>query len=97
MLEQQVTNIITHIAASHREMSKILQTKGSIAGQMSSIITEIPDLRPQFDGVEGLQEHASLIIKSVTAYLKSLAELEDAIALQTEIIMKEMNGPDAEE
>jgi hypothetical protein len=78
-------------------MSNILQSKGSIAGQMSSIITEIPNLHPEFEGVEGLQEHASLIIKSVTAYLNSLAELEEAIALQTEIIMKEMNGPDAEE
>jgi hypothetical protein len=96
-LEQKITTIINSIAASHREMSKILQTKGSIAGQMSSIITEIPNLHPQFDGVEGLQEHASLIIKSVIAYLNSLAELEEAIALQTEIVMKEMNGPDAEE
>ncbi|SEC70665.1 nucleoside-diphosphate sugar epimerase [Paenibacillus sp. GP183] len=96
-MEQKITNIITYIAASHREMSKILQTKGSIAGQMSSIITEIPDLHPEFDGVEGIQEHSSQIIKSVVAYLNSLAELEEAIAQQTEIVMKEMNGPDAEE
>jgi hypothetical protein len=92
-----VTEIITYIADSHREMSKILQTKSSIAGQMSSIITEIPNLYPQFDGLEGLQEHASHIIKSVVGYLNSLAELEEAIALQTEIVMKELNGPDVEE
>ncbi|MEC0232230.1 MULTISPECIES: nucleoside-diphosphate sugar epimerase [Paenibacillus] len=96
-MEQRVTTIISHIAASHREMSKILEAKRSISTQMASIAKDIPDSHPDFEGLSMLQEQALQLTKNITAYLNSLANLEEAIAQQTEIVMKEMKDPEDEE
>lgn len=96
-MEDQVTVIISHIATSHREMSKILGAKRGVTAHMASLSDGISDEHPQFADVSELQEFALQLTKSITAYLNSLADLEDAIAQQTEILIKEMNGPDAEE
>lgn len=96
-MEQRVTKIISHIAASHREMSKILATHRSVSTQMATIASDIPDSHPNFEGVGMLQEQALQLTKNITAYLNSLANLEEAIAQQTEIVMKEMKDPDDEE
>ncbi|MCD1258100.1 nucleoside-diphosphate sugar epimerase [Paenibacillus athensensis] len=96
-MEQKITAIVAHIAATHREMSRILQAKRQVAAQMSAVTREIPDSHPQFEGVEALQEQSLQLTRGVTAYLNSLADLVDAIAQQTEVVMKEMNGSDAEE
>lgn len=96
-MEQRVTTIISHIAASHREMSRILETHRSVSSQMATIANDIPDSHPNFEGVGMLQEQALQLTKNITAYLKSLANLEESIAQQTEIVMKEMKEPDHEE
>jgi|GEM_PF-1388629 len=96
-MEHKVTAIVSHIAAAHREMSRMLQAKRQTAAQMSAITRDIPDVHPQFEGVEALQEQSLQLTRGVTAYLNSLADLVEAIAQQTEVVMKEMNGNDAEE
>jgi hypothetical protein len=96
-LEQRVTMIISHIAASHREMSRILEAKRGVSTQMASIANDIPDSHPHFEGLGMLQQQALQLTKNITAYLNSLANLEEAIAQQTEIVMKEMKEPDNEE
>ncbi len=96
-MEQRVTKIISHIAASHREMSRILETHRSVSTQMATIASDIPDSHPNFDGIGMLQEQALQLTKNITAYLNSLANLEEAIAQQTEIVMKEMKDPEDEE
>ncbi|NEW04432.1 nucleoside-diphosphate sugar epimerase [Paenibacillus sp. SYP-B3998] len=78
-------------------MSRILEAKRVVTSQMASIASDIPDSNPDFEGLGMLQEQALQLTKNVTAYLNSLANLEEAIAQQTEIVMKEMNGSDAEE
>ncbi|NRF95282.1 nucleoside-diphosphate sugar epimerase [Paenibacillus frigoriresistens] len=96
-MEQRVTTIISHIAASHREMSRILETHRSVSSQMATIASDIPDSHPNFEGVGMLQVQALQLTKNITAYLNSLANLEESIAQQTEIVMKEMKEPDHEE
>ncbi|MDQ0901542.1 MULTISPECIES: nucleoside-diphosphate sugar epimerase [unclassified Paenibacillus] len=96
-MEQQVTMIISHIAGSHSEMSRILEAKRSVSTQMASIANDIPDSHPHFEGLVMLQEQALQLTKNITAYLNSLANLEEAIAQQTEIVMKEIKEPDNEE
>jgi hypothetical protein len=96
-LEERVTAIISHIAASHREMSRILEAKRSVSSQMASIANDIPDSHPNFEGLGMLQELALQLNKNVTAYLISLSSLVEAMAQQTEIVMKELNGDEAEE
>ncbi|MCY9668243.1 nucleoside-diphosphate sugar epimerase [Paenibacillus alginolyticus] len=96
-MKQRVTTIISHIAASHREMSRILETHRSVSSQMATIASDIPDSHPNFEGVGMLQEQALQLTKNITAYLNSLANLEESIAQQTEIVMKEMKEPDHEE
>lgn len=96
-MEQRVTTIISHIAASHHEMSKILEAHRSVSTQMAGIARDIPDSHPHFEGLSMLQEQALQLTKNITAYLNSLANLEEAIAQQTEIVMKEMKEPDNEE
>ncbi|OCT14003.1 nucleoside-diphosphate sugar epimerase [Paenibacillus pectinilyticus] len=95
-MEQRVTTIIAHIAASHGEMAKILETHRHVSTQMAGIVQELPDSHPDFAGLENLQKRALQLTRQVTAYLNSLADLEEAIAKQTEMVMKEMHVPDEE-
>ncbi|MEW9700270.1 nucleoside-diphosphate sugar epimerase [Paenibacillus sp. SI8] len=96
-MEERVTAIISHIAASHREMSRILEAKRSVTTQMAAIANDIPDSHPNFEGLGMLQEQALQLNKNVTSYLNSLANLVESMAQQTEIVMKELSGNDAEE
>jgi hypothetical protein len=97
-VQKRVTSIIFHIAASHRQLSLTLKAKRDTAARLAEFVQGIPDTDPGFLTVEAIIEHAQHLTKSVAAYLNSLADLEDALALQTEIVLKEMNViPDNEE
>ncbi|MNG33406.1 hypothetical protein D3C84_1196500 [compost metagenome] len=87
---------MSQIAASHSQMGRILETHRHVSTQMATIAGELPDSHPQFEGLANLQKRALQLTKNVTAYLNSLAELEEAMAKQTELVMKEIHVPDEE-
>lgn len=95
-MEERVTKIISHITASHSQMAHILEAHRHISTQMAVVAGELPDSHPDFAGLEMLQKRALQLTQNVTAYLTSLADLEEAIAMQTEILMKEIQVPDEE-
>ncbi|KRF00395.1 hypothetical protein ASG89_26535 [Paenibacillus sp. Soil766] len=95
-MEERVTKIISQIAASHSQMGRILETHRHVSTQMAAITGDLPDSHPGFAGLEMLQKRALQLTKNVTVYLNSLAELEEAMAMQTEIVMKEIQVTDEE-
>lgn len=95
-MEERVTEIVSHIAASHSQMAQILETHRHVSTQMAAIAGDLPDSHPEFAGLAMLQVRALQLTKNVTAYLNSLAALEEAMAKQTEMVMKEIHVPDEE-
>ncbi|MNW06230.1 hypothetical protein D3C71_2025980 [compost metagenome] len=77
-------------------MGRRLETHRHVSAQMATIVGELPDSHPEFEGLEMLQKRALQLTKNVTAYLNSLAELEETLAMQTELVMKDIHVPDEE-
>ncbi|ALS23326.1 hypothetical protein [Paenibacillus naphthalenovorans] len=96
-MHQQATSIIEHMASSHWEMSKILESERHVAVRMAELVHEIPEYNPTFDDIPALMEGSLLVTKNVAAYLNSLADLSDAIGDNLNLIMKEQRSSDGEE
>ncbi|MEI7028212.1 nucleoside-diphosphate sugar epimerase [Paenibacillus sp. y28] len=95
-MEQRVTDTIEHMAKSHGEMAKILDAKRHIAVRMSQIIVAIPDVGMTFGSVLDVTASAMDVSKNIAAYLNSFAELQDGIAENLSIVMKELKGTEEE-
>jgi len=97
-MDHLVTANIVHMAKSHQELARILGAKKDIAVNMSQVTAAIPDSHSNLNDVEVAVEHAMGISKSVSAYLSSLADLEEAMADNLSHIIAELNpNPDHEE
>ncbi len=96
-MEQQITSMIHYMAKSQEEMARIIEAKRHVAVRMAHLVCHIPDEHPDFAGVDGLSEHSLDVTKSITAYLNSLADLEEAITEQMSLVMKEMGDKESEE
>ncbi|WP_127578770.1 nucleoside-diphosphate sugar epimerase [Paenibacillus koleovorans] len=95
-MEHQVTSIIGHLARSHAEMARVLESKRESITNVSHIMTAMPNENLALGDARAIGLSAMDIAKSVTAYLNSLADLEDAIADNLETVIKELD-PDQEE
>jgi hypothetical protein len=93
-VDHHVTNIIRHLAGSHVEMAKIMEEKRHIAVHLSQLIQHIPD-HPAFKSVEQTSKNALDITESLTAYLNSIADLEEAMAENLTFVIKEMSAGSA--
>jgi uncharacterized membrane protein YheB (UPF0754 family) len=93
-VDYHVTNIIHYLARSHVEMAKIMEEKRHIAVHMSQLIDQIPD-HPAFKTVEQTCKNSMDITENLTAYLNSIAELEEAIAENLTHVIKEMSTGNA--
>lgn len=91
-MEEHVTSILTHIAASHEEMDAILAANRDITVHMASMIIELPDKGLTFTGMDTVTRNALLVTENITSYVKAIAELEEAIADSLSAVMKELNG-----
>lgn len=96
-MHRQVTKIIEYMAASQQEMAKILEAKRLIAVRMSRLFQDIPERNPSFEDIEALTENSLVMTKNMAAYLISLADLEDALAENLAVVMKEVEIPAGEE
>lgn len=95
-MEQLKTVTIAHMAKSHWELAHILEAERDIAIQLSRVICALPDQSPVLAEQLVARDHASQITKTVSKYLNSLSELEEAIAENLEQIMVELEHEDEE-
>lgn len=91
-MDQHVSNIIHYMAMSHVEMAQIIEQKRHVAVHMSQLVQQISD-HPSFNTVEEINKNSIMVIESVTSYLNSIADLEEAIAENLTHVMKEMCAP----
>lgn len=91
------TEIVVQMAHSHQQLARIMDAKRHITIRMAELVKSLPDVNPQFNGLEGLLDNASQVTKSVVAYLNSLAELEEAVAENlTSVLQAAKSGADEE-
>ncbi|GIP57308.1 nucleoside-diphosphate sugar epimerase [Paenibacillus sp. FSL W8-0186] len=95
-MEQKITELIIHLSHSHAQIARILDAERQVAVRIAQIIHAIPDAEPAFDGTDGLIESAGRINKSVVSYLNSIAELQEAMAENLELVVKELKDQDEE-
>ena len=87
-MERQVTSIIQHIAASQARLADILAAKCPVVEHAVIMLSVLP-AAPGED-VEEQYTCSAAMMKSLTAYLNGFAELEDALADNLSLVMKEM-------
>ncbi|MBP2002130.1 flagellar basal body rod protein FlgC [Paenibacillus shirakamiensis] len=95
-MEQQLTNLIEHMAHSHQQMARVMDAEREVTVRMAQIVHDLPDTEPEFDGIDGLMENAGKVNKSVISYLNAMADLQEALAENLGLILKEMRVPDEE-
>ncbi|KIL38759.1 hypothetical protein SD70_24465 [Gordoniibacillus kamchatkensis] len=96
-MQREISAAIAHLSESQREAVRIMEAEKHVVCHMSGLIAHMPDELP-FDGeLQEIVENASIVTKSVTAYLNSLAELEDALVIHLELALKELSEPSHDE
>jgi methyl-accepting chemotaxis protein len=96
-VQNQITEMIHHMANSQEQMANIIEAKRHVVVHLSSLNHQVSTVDPNLGEIQSLMEHSLLITKSVTAYLNSLADLEDALAENLSSVMKEMGDQAADE
>ncbi|AZK48365.1 nucleoside-diphosphate sugar epimerase [Paenibacillus lentus] len=95
-MDQKITDMLIHMSHSHGQIARIIDAERHVVVRIAQIIHAIPDAEPAFDGTDGLVESAGRINKSVVAYLNSIADLEEAMAENLELVIKELKDQDEE-
>ncbi len=96
-MQENMTRIIHHMARSKHRLADIFETERRVVKQMSSMIGHLPAVDPSFGDLESLIEHAMDLNRSVTTYLNGLAGLEEALADNLALIVKELKEDEGEE
>ncbi|MNO27221.1 hypothetical protein D3C76_170920 [compost metagenome] len=89
-MEDKITEIIVHLSHSHQQMARVIDAERHVSVRMAQIVHAIPDHEPAFDGVSGMLENTGLVNKSVVSYLNAIADLEEAMAENLGLVIKEM-------
>ncbi|MEX2460145.1 MAG: nucleoside-diphosphate sugar epimerase [Paenibacillaceae bacterium] len=93
-MEREITANINHIMNSQRQMAKILESERYIVDHIAKIMNDIPDRDPSFNQVEAIVKNTGEVTKTISSYLVSLADLEEAIAINLMAVMKELQIKD---
>ncbi len=98
-MEQQISEIIEHMAKSHEELARALEAGRDMAVHLSYLIEVIPDagMNMPDTGREAITGHAVSIAADVTTYLGTIAELQDALAENLSPVLQELKGDSSEE
>jgi hypothetical protein len=88
-MEHHVTSIIQHIAASSAQLAELLAAKRPVAEHAVSMISGLP-AAPGED-VEEQYASSAAMMRNLVAYLIGFAELEDALAENLSLVIKEMS------
>jgi len=95
-MEEKITEIIVNMSQSHQQMARVMDAERQVVVRMAQIVHAIPDTLPGFDGVSGLIENTGRVNKSVISYLNAIADLQEAIAENLGLVLKEMRSQDEE-
>ncbi|MNE31651.1 hypothetical protein D3C76_100410 [compost metagenome] len=96
-MEDKITEIIVHLSHSHQHMARVIDAERQVSVRMAQIVHAIPDVEPAFEGVPGMLENTGLVNKSVVSYLNAVADLQEALAENLGIVVKEMKDLSEEE
>ncbi|MBA9084509.1 hypothetical protein FHR92_000966 [Fontibacillus solani] len=95
-MEDKITEIIVHLSHSHQQMARVIDAERHVSVRMAQIVHAIPDNEPAFDGIPGMLENTGLVNKSVVSYLNAIADLEEAMAENLGLVIKEMRDQSEE-
>ncbi|SDF29212.1 hypothetical protein SAMN04488542_108129 [Fontibacillus panacisegetis] len=95
-MEDKITEIIVHLSHSHQQMARVIDAERHVSVRMAQIVHAIPDNDPAFDGIPGMLENTGLVNKSVVSYLNAIADLEEAMAENLGLVIKEMRDQSEE-
>ncbi|MFC5648062.1 nucleoside-diphosphate sugar epimerase [Paenibacillus solisilvae] len=95
-MQHIVTEMIEHMSHSHAQMARVLEAKRHVAVRMAQMVQALPDQHPNFGGLHELMENSHAVTRNVVAYLNSIAELQETMAVTITAVMKELEG-EAEE
>ncbi|TYA10885.1 nucleoside-diphosphate sugar epimerase [Paenibacillus faecis] len=95
-MEQKISEIIVHMSNSHQQMARIIDAEREVAVRMAQIVHAIPDGESVFEGTPGLLENTGRVNKSVISYLNAIADLQEAMAENLGLVLKETRGQEEE-
>lgn len=95
-MEQKITEMIAHMSHSHQQMARVIDAERQVAVRMAQIVHAIPDAEPAFAGTPGILENTGRINKSVVSYLNAIADLQEAMAENLGLVIKELKGQEEE-
>lgn len=96
-MQHVVTVMIEHMSRSHEQMVRVLEAKRHVAVRMSQMVDALPSEYPDFDGMGGLMKSSQAVTSNVVAYLNSLAEFQESLAVSVGVVMREMDSGEQEE
>ncbi|AEI45052.1 hypothetical protein [Paenibacillus mucilaginosus] len=96
-MQEQIDEIILHMAKSQEELASILEAKRCVVCHLALMNQYIPPVNPEFEGLDALMEHSLSVTKSVTSYLNVLSDLEEAMSGSLECIVRELGDGPGEE
>jgi hypothetical protein len=89
-MESKITAIINHMMSSQQHMAKVLETQRHIIDHVAKLVKDIPDRQPSISGMEAFVKNSSQVTKTISTYLVSLADFEEAIADNLTAVMREL-------
>jgi hypothetical protein len=89
-MEHHVTLSMEFMVKSHYELARTLAAERDAAVHASRVIGRLPDHGPDLGEREAALELALDVMQSVAVYLSSLGDLEEAVADQLEIVLKDI-------
>ncbi|MDG0790585.1 nucleoside-diphosphate sugar epimerase [Cohnella ginsengisoli] len=95
-MQNFLTEVAVHLSHSHQHMARIMDAKRQVAVRMSQMITALPDMHPDLNGLDGLLGGSADVTKSIIAYVVGLADMHDALADSLKQIVKAADIPDEE-
>ncbi|MFD1178292.1 nucleoside-diphosphate sugar epimerase [Paenibacillus puldeungensis] len=95
-MEQKITEMIVHMSHSHQQMARVIDAERQVAVRMAQIVHAIPDAEPAFAGAPGILDNTGRINKSVVSYLNAIADLQEAMAENLGLVIKELKGQEEE-
>lgn len=89
-LDHHITLSMEFMVKSHYELARTLAADRDSVSHTSRVISALPDHGPTLGEPEAALETSLEVLQTVAVYLNSLGDLEEALADQLEIILKQI-------
>lgn len=87
-MENQIDQMILHMAKSQRELARILKAERELTAHAAGLMQSIPETHTAASGLESVRKQSEKTSKSIASYLNGLADLEEALADNLRPVMK---------